>query len=161
MAKAKKTNVMRILDQHKIAYEEKILPDDYEVNHGEDIALALGIDPNKQFKTLVTQGKSKDYFVFLVPVNKELDLKAAAESVNEKNVHMIPQKDLEPLTGYVHGGCSPIGMKKEFVTVIDDSALNYESITFSAGKRGFLLEAPVAPLKDVIKDLSYAPIMTD
>ncbi|MER1992350.1 YbaK/EbsC family protein, partial [Aerococcus urinaeequi] len=89
----------------------------------------------------------------------ELDLKLAAAAVGEKNIHMIAQKDLEPLTGYIHGGCSPIGMKKAFPTIIDASAQNYETIIFSAGKRGFLVEAPVNDLEKVIAQLDFADIL--
>lgn len=158
MAKQKKTNVMRKLDQKKITYVEKILPENAQISSSEDVAHLLNINPNQQFKTLVTYGKSANHYVFLVPVNKELDLKLAAEAVGEKNIHMIPQKDLEPLTGYVHGGCSPIGMKKEFPTVIDASAQHFEQITFSAGKRGALVEVPVNALNKVISALTFQHI---
>ena len=159
MAKAKKTNVIRKLDQQKIPYTEMTLPEDFKPRSSEDVAEILGINPNQQFKTLVTHGKSKDHYVFLVPVNHELDLKLAAAAVGEKNIHMIAQKDLEPLTGYIHGGCSPIGMKKAFPTIIDASAQNYETIMFSAGKRGFLDEAPVNDLEKVIAELDFADIL--
>ena len=135
------------------------LPEDFKPRSSEDVAEILGINPNQQFKTLVTHGKSKDHYVFLVPVNHELDLKLAAAAVGEKNIHMIAQKDLEPLTGYIHGGCSPIGMKKAFPTIIDASAQNYETIIFSAGKRGFLVEAPVNDLEKVIAELDFADIL--
>lgn len=150
---------MRKLEQQKITYEEKILPEDFVPTSGENVAEVLNINPDQQFKTLVTYGKSKDHFVFLVPVNHELDLKSAAEAVNEKNIHMLPQKDLEPLTGYVHGGCSPIGMKKAFPTVIDATAHQFEKITFSAGKRGALVEVPVQDLSKVISDLTFEDIL--
>ncbi|MFV8291571.1 Cys-tRNA(Pro) deacylase [Aerococcus viridans] len=159
MAKAKKTNVIRKLDQLKIPYTEMTLPEDFKPRSSEDVAEILGINPDQQFKTLVTHGKSKDHYVFLVPVNHELDLKLAAAAVGEKNIHMITQKDLEPLTGYIHGGCSPIGMKKAFPTIIDASAQNYETIIFSAGKRGFLVEAPVNDLEKVITQLDFADIL--
>ena len=135
------------------------LPEDFKPRSSEDVAEILGINPNQQFKTLVTHGKSKDHYVFLVPVKHELDLKLAAAAVGEKNIHMIAQKDLEPLTGYIHGGCSPIGMKKAFPTIIDASAQNYETIIFSAGKRGFLVEAPVNDLEKVIAELDFADIL--
>ncbi len=159
MAKVKKTNVIRKLDQQKIPYTEMTLPEDFKPRSSEDVAEILGINPDQQFKTLVTHGKSKDHYVFLVPVNHELDLKLAAVAVGEKNIHMIAQKDLEPLTGYIHGGCSPIGMKKAFPTIIDASAQNYETILFSAGKRGFLVEAPVNDLEKVIAELDFADIL--
>lgn len=159
MAKAKKTNVIRKLDQQKIPYTEMTLPEDFTPRSSEEVAEVLGINPDQQFKTLVTHGKSKNHYVFLVPVNHELDLKLAAAAVGEKNIHMIVQKDLEPLTGYIHGGCSPIGMKKAFPTVIDATAQNYETIIFSAGKRGFLVEAPVNDLEKVIAELDFADIL--
>lgn len=159
MAKVKKTNVIRKLDQQKIPYTEMTLAEDFQPQSSEDIANILGINPDQQFKTLVTHGKSKNHYVFLVPVNHELDLKLAAAAVKEKNIHMIPQKDLEPLTGYVHRGCSPIGMKKAFPTVIDASAKNFDTIIFSAGKRGFLVEVPVNELDKVIASLNFADIL--
>ena len=159
MAKAKKTNVIRKLDQQKIPYTEMTLPEGFKPRSSEDVAEILGINPDQQFKTLVTHGKSKDHYVFLVPVNHELDLKLAAAAVGEKNIHMIAQKDLERLTGYIHGGCSPIGMKKAFPTIIDASAQNYETIIFSAGKRGFLVEVPVNDLEKVIAQLDFADIL--
>lgn len=158
MAKIKKTNVIRKLDQQKIPYKEMTLPEDFQPHSSEEVAEVLGINPDQQFKTLVTHGKSKDHYVFLVPVNHELDLKKAATAVGEKNIHMIAQKDLEPLTGYIHGGCSPIGMKKPFPTVIDASANKFETIIFSAGKRGYLVEVPVNELEKVISSLTFADI---
>ena len=112
------------------------------------------------FKTLVTVGKSKQYYVFMVPVAKELDLKKAAHSVNEKSVEMIHLKELLPLTGYVHGGCSPIGMKKSFITVIDESAKNFETVIFSAGKIGYQVELAPSDLEKIIR-LSYCDIVCD
>lgn len=105
-----KTNVMRILEQKKIKYNEYFYGDTDAIS-GVDVARVLNEDPNKVFKTLVTVSKSKQNYVFMVPVHKELDLKKCAQSVNEKSIEMIPQKELLPLTGYVHGGCSPIGLK--------------------------------------------------
>ena len=99
-----------------------------------------GADPARVFKTLVTQGKSRAYYVFVIPVLKELNLKAAAASVGEKSVEMIPQKELLKTTGYIHGGCSPVGMKKQFKTVIDVSALEHERICVSAGRIGFQVD---------------------
>ena len=150
MAKVKKTNVTRKLDQQKIPYTEMTLPEDFTPRSSEEVAEVLGINPDQQFKTLVTHGKSKDHYVFLVPVNHELDLKLAAAAVGEKNIHMIAQKDLEPL----------IGMKKAFPTIIDASAQNYETFIFSAGKRGFLVEAPVNDLEKVIAQLDFADILS-
>lgn len=144
-----KTNVMRILDQKKINYVEHCYIDTDAIS-GSDVALVLGENPNQVFKTLVTISNNKIYYVFLVPVNKELDLKKAARSVNEKSIEMLKSKELLPLTGYVHGGCSPIGMKKQFKTVIDISAKEYETIFFSAGKIGYQVETSLDNLKKVI-----------
>jgi Cys-tRNA(Pro)/Cys-tRNA(Cys) deacylase len=113
MKKEEKTNVMRVLDGKKIAYESHAYKPDAAMS-GEEIAGLLGEDPQKVFKTLVTQGKTGAYYVFVVPVGAELDLKKAAKASGEKAIAMIKQKELLPLTGYVHGGCSPIGMKKHF-----------------------------------------------
>ena len=118
---------------------------------GREVAEALNEDPGMVFKTLVTVGKSKTKYVFVVPVNKELNLKKAAHSVGEKSIEMIKQKELLPLTGYIHGGCSPIGMKKQFVTTIDSSAENYGRIIFSAGKIGYQVEVSLEDLKKVIR----------
>ena len=119
-----KTNVMRILDSKKVPYKEYYYGDTEAIS-GVEVATVLNEDPNIVFKTLVTTSKSKNNYVFMIPVEKELDLKKCASSVNEKYIEMIPQKDLLPLTGYIHGGCSPIGMKKQFKTVIDESCNNY------------------------------------
>ena len=139
MKKEEKTNVMRVLDGKKISYESRTYEPDATMS-GEEIAGILGEDPDKVFKTLVTQGKSGAYYVFVVPVREELDLKKAAKASGEKAVSMIKQKELLPLTGYVHGGCSPIGMKKQFLTFIHETALNYDHIFVSAGKVGFQIE---------------------
>ena len=128
-----KTNVMRILDQKKINYISHNYVDTGAVS-GMEVAEALGEDPDMVFKTLVTVGKSKVNYVFVVPVNKELNLKKAAQSVGEKSIEMIKSKELLSLTGYIHGGCSPIGMKKQFATIIDKSAQEHEKIIFSGGK---------------------------
>ena len=143
-----KTNVMRVLDQKKIKY----IPHFYDNNitNGMEVAETLNLDPNKVFKTLVTVGASKRNYVFVVPVNSELDLKKAAIAVNEKSIEMIKSKELLDLTGYIHGGCSPIGMKKPFRTVVNESALNYELVTFSAGKIGYQVEMNPNDLKKLI-----------
>ena len=130
-----KTNVMRVLDARKIRYISHFYTPDANLS-GEDIARLLGEDPSCVYKTLVTQGKSGQHYVFVIPVAAELDLKKAARAAGEKSVAMIPQKELLPLTGYVHGGCSPIGMKKQYPTFIDETAVLFEKIYFSAGKRG-------------------------
>ena len=130
-----KTNVMRILDSKNIKYEFF----EYEQNpklSGNDIAKMLNENPEATFKTLITQAKSKEYYAFLVPVNAELDLKKAAALVGEKNLEMIPQKDLLKVTGYVHGGCSPIGLKKDYQVSIDENCLNFDYIIFSGGHLG-------------------------
>ena len=128
-----KTNVIRILEQNKINFKVYNYINSTAIS-GTEVADYLGEDYNIVFKTLVTIGKSGNHYVFLVPVNKELDLKKAAVVVEEKSIEMIKSKDLLPLTGYIHGGCSPVGMKKYFPTVIDKSAKNQERIIFSGGK---------------------------
>lgn len=145
-----KTNAMRILDKNKINY--KIYSyDSSKAISGIEVAHSLKQNPDMVFKTLVTTAKSKVHYVFLIPVIKELDLKKAAISVNEKSIEMLKQKDLFNLTGYVHGGCSPIGMKKYFDTVIDISAQNNQTIIFSAGKIGYQIETTLKELSKVIE----------
>lgn len=144
-----KTNVMRILEQKKIKYNSYSYASTQAIS-GMEVATALNQDPNCVFKTLVTVGTSRSNYVFLVPVNKELNLKKAAKSVNEKKVEMIKSKELLPLTGYIHGGCSPIGMKKQFKTVINTTAQNFEKIIFSAGKIGYQVEMSLEKLQKVI-----------
>lgn len=144
-----KTNVMRVLDQKKIEYEAVSL-EGAEGLSGEEIAAKLGENPEQAFKTLVTVGKSGEHYVFVIPVGSELDLKKAANTVNEKAVEMIKQKELLPLTGYVHGGCSPIGMKKFFRTVIDETALLFDSIYFSAGRIGCQVKVATSDIENVI-----------
>ena len=148
--KQEKTNAMRLLDQKKIEY---IIHDYSESSAiaGEDVAAVLGENSDQVFKTLVTVGRSKQNYVFLVPVCKELDLKKAANAVGEKNIEMIKSKELLPLTGYIHGGCSPVGMKKVFPTVIDTSAKSFEKIFFSAGKIGYQVEIKVSDIEKIIK----------
>ena len=115
-----------------------------------EVVEALDENPNLTFKTLVTVGKTNNHYVFLVPVNKELDLKKAAKAVNEKSIEMVKSKELLSLTGYIHGGCSPVGMKKSFKTVIDNSAKNYDKLIFSGGKIGYQVETTLDELKKVI-----------
>ncbi len=134
MGKDDKTNVMRLLDSAKIQYVDRAY--DPDVTDGEKVAALVGTDPDQTFKTLVTVSESGKNYVFVIPVNRELDLKAAARSVGEKRLEMLPQKFLFSLTGYVHGGCSPVGMKKQLKTVFDRSATQFCSITLSAGKKG-------------------------
>ena len=159
MKKKEKTNVMRILDQKKINYNSYDYTETNAVS-GMEVATSLNENPNKVFKTLVTVAKSKINYVFVVPVNKELDLKKAAKAVGEKSVEMIKSKELLPLTGYIHGGCSPIGMKKQFKTVIDKSATNFETFIFSGGKIGYQVEVTLDDLKKII-DYSLEDITTD
>lgn len=145
-----KTNVMRVLDQKKIPYKEYYYGDTGAIS-GVDVVEALNEDPERAFKTLVTVGKTKQHYVFMIPVAEELDLKKGAKAVGEKNIDMIPQKELLPLTGYVHGGCSPIGMKKQFRTVIDASAERFDSIMFSGGKIGYQVEVSLKDLSKVVR----------
>lgn len=138
--KQDKTNVMRLLDQKKVDYVAHTYQGDSRTT-GAQVAQQLGENPQQVFKTLVTQAtKSKQYYVFMIPVQASLDLKAAANAVGEKAIAMIKEKELLPLTGYVHGGCSALGMKKTFTTVIDQSALNFETVIFSAGRIGYQVE---------------------
>lgn len=152
MAKLKdKTNAMRILDSKKIEYKFYSYEADATLT-GIDVAHKLNKDENTVFKTLVTVGKSKEHYVFVIPVNKELDLKKASKSVSEKNISMVKSKDLLTLTGYIHGGCSPIGMKKPFKTVFHDTVNELDTITFSAGKIGCQVELRT---QDIIKAIDF------
>lgn len=145
MKKEEKTNVLRVLDGKKIAYESHAYEPDATLT-GEQIAGILKEDASSVFKTLVTQGKTGQYYVFVVPVCAELDLKKAAKAAGEKSIAMIKQKDLLPLTGYVHGGCSPIGMKKHFPTFLHESAGELTKIFVSAGRVGLQVELAVTDL---------------
>ncbi len=145
-----KTNVMRLLDGKKIKYTPHFYADTDAVS-GEEICTVLGQDKAQVFKTLVTVGKSGNHYVFAVPVAKELNLKKAAKAVNEKSVEMIKSKELLPLTGYIHGGCSPIGMKKFFTTTVDKTAANFDTVMFSAGKIGYQIEIPISELGKIIR----------
>lgn len=145
-----KTNVMRMLDKAKVKYNHYSYADTDAIS-GTEVAAVLGQDPKRVFKTLVTVAKSGNHYVFVIPVEKELDLKKAAHSVNEKSVEMLKSKDLLPLTGYIHGGCSPIGMKKFFKTTIDSSATDFETIIFSAGKIGYQVEVSLNDLQKIIR----------
>jgi Cys-tRNA(Pro)/Cys-tRNA(Cys) deacylase len=152
---AEKTNAMRKLTSMKISFTEH--PYDGAIA-GTDVARVLGEDPAQVFKTLVTVGKTGAHYVFLVPVEEELDLKKAASAVGEKSVEMIKSKELFPLTGYIHGGCSPIGMKKFFRTVLHKTAESFPTIYFSGGKIGLQIELPPEILSKVIK-FEYADII--
>ena len=152
-----KTNVMRILDSKKIDYISHCYVDTPSTN-GIEIAKMLGQNPKEVFKTLVTTSKSGANYVFVIPVDRELDLKKAAKTAGEKSIEMLKSKELLPLTGYVHGGCSPIGMKKFFKTFVDSSAEGNERIMFSAGKIGYQVEMPVSEVSKII-DFSFADLI--
>ena len=145
-----KTNAVRILDRGKIDYKRYSYPAGEVPPSGEEVAALIGQDVSKVFKTLVTVGKSHKNYVFMVPVAKELDLKKAAVAAGEKSIEMLKSKELLPLTGYVHGGCSPIGMKKQFATTADESALLFDEIMFSAGRVGSQVKMKVDDLQKAV-----------
>lgn len=153
-----KTNVMRVLDKMKLDYRSYDYADTDAIS-GIDVANAMNQDPGQVFKTLVTISKSNRYYVFMIPVAEELDLKKAAEYVGEKSIQMIKSKDLLRVTGYIHGGCSPIGMKKRFPTIIHKSACDLDTIIFSAGKIGYQIEMKLNDLKKVI-DIDIGDIIS-
>lgn len=144
-----KTNAMRRLDAMKLPFGEYTYESD-GTQTGAEIARMLGQDPDRVFKTLVTEGRSGEHYVFMIPVAEELDLKKAAKAVGEKSVEMVKSKELLPLTGYIHGGCSPIGMKKLFRTTVHETALLYDAIIFSGGKIGYQIELGLEGLQQVI-----------
>ncbi|MBQ6051764.1 MAG: Cys-tRNA(Pro) deacylase [Clostridia bacterium] len=150
--KDEKTNVMRVLEQNGAEFESFSYSSDGA--NAEEIAKMLGQDPLALFKTLVAVGKSREHYVFMIPSCEELDLKKAAAATGEKSVEMIPQKELLPLTGYVHGGCSPIGMRKQFDTFIDETSVLFDRICFSGGKVGFMVKVKLSDL------LSLIPVKT-
>lgn len=152
---SEKTNVMRKLTMLKLPFKEHY----YEgVVSGSDVADAMGENHEKVFKTLVTVGKSGQHFVFMIPVDEELDLKKAASAAKEKSVAMIKSKELLPLTGYIHGGCSPIGMKKQFKTFAHQTAKQLDTIYFSGGRVGSQVEmSPENLLKAV--DIVFADLI--
>ena len=162
--KQEKTNVMRVLEQKKVPYTahayapEDMDPSEVAALSGEEIARRLGEPVERVFKTLVTRGKTGQYYVFVVPVAEELDLKKAAKACGEKAVAMIPQKELLPLTGYVHGGCSPVGMKKQFPTFVHETAAGFETFYVSAGKVGVQIELDANDLGKVIR-LQFADVV--
>lgn len=145
-----KTNVMRMLDKAGIKYKHYTYADTDAIS-GIEVATVLNQNPEQVFKTLVTVSKSKKYYVFMIPAGKELDLKKAAQAVGEKSIEMLKSKELLPLTGYIHGGCSPIGMKKFFTTTVDSSAQSFDTIIFSAGKIGYQIELALNDLAKIIK----------
>ena len=152
-----KTNVMRILDQKRVPYTPHHYAHPNGAVDGASVAALLDRDPASVCKTLVTQGATGKYYVFVVPVLSELDRKAAARAVREKSIEMIRQAQLLPLTGYVHGGCSPLGMKKQFTTVLDESARGRESMTVSAGRIGAQVELAPGDLCRLSRG-SFAPV---
>lgn len=158
MKKEVKTNAMRTLEAAKIPYIHHEY--DPEITEGTSVAKLMGQDERKVFKTLVTVSSKKVNYVFVVPVAETLDLKKAAKCVGEKSVEMIKQKELLPLTGYVHGGCSPVGMKKLFRTVIHKSALEFDTFCVSAGKRGNQIELSPVSLAELVK-AEFADLTVD
>ena len=144
-----KTNALRLLDASNIKYV--VHEYDNNLTNGQEIAKVVNKSEDEVFKTLVTVSNTKQHFVFVIPVNGTLNLKKAAKAVNVKSIEMIHQKELLPLTGYIHGGCSPIGMKKFFKTVIDESASSQKNIIFSAGKIGYQIETTLDELHKVIE----------
>lgn len=144
-----KTNAMRMLDKHKVNYKSYIY-DSSQAISGIEVATILGQNPKQVFKTLVTVGKSKQHYVFMIPVAEELDLKKAAVAAKEKSIEMVKSKELLGLTGYIHGGCSPLGMKKVFPTFVDDTAENFETIIFSAGKIGMQVETSLDGIRQIV-----------
>lgn len=158
MAKVNKTNAMRILDKEKVVYEMKT----YDASDGKidgiSVAKKVGRDENEIFKTIVTIGQSKEIYVFVIPVNKEIDLKKAAKVAGEKKVDMLPLNDLLKVTGYIRGGCSPVGMKKLYKTFIEESAKSLSTIVFSGGKIGMQIEMNPNDLINVIS-AEYAHIV--
>lgn len=150
MAKKKeKTNVMRILERAKLDFNIYDYSDS-DANSGIEVAKSLNENPDKVFKTLVTVAKSKSNYVFVIPVNCELDLKKAACAVGEKSISMLKSKELFPTTGYIHGGCSPVGMKRLFPTIFHQTAKDFETIIFSGGKIGYQVETNLKGLASII-----------
>jgi len=154
--KDEKTNVMRVLELKGIDYKGYTYDPEPDLS-GDEVARLLGEDPDRVFKTLVTTNGKNQYFVFLVPVCQELHLKKAAKAVGEKSIEMVKSKELLGLTGYIHGGCSPIGMKKQFVTTVDETAQLFDTIIFSGGRRGFQVEVTPEALQSVVP-LRYADL---
>lgn len=146
-----KTNVMRILDNEHIPYNTYTYESKNGAIDGVSVANKIGQPVEKVYKTLVTRGASKSFYVFVIPVSKELNLKAAARAVGEKSIEMIRVDEINKVTGYIRGGCSPIGMKKEYRTVVDSSCEDIESIIFSAGKIGLQVEMATKDLIGFIK----------
>ena len=151
MSKSKiKTNAMRILDSHNINYNMHSYDTGKDHIDGVEVAKKIGRDVNEVYKTLVAQGASKEFYVYVIPVHENLDLKKAAKSAKEKNVEMVHVKDINKITGYIRGGCSPIGMKKLYRTFVNESAKSLSSIIVSAGKIGYQIELSPQDLQDLI-----------
>ena len=150
MSKEEKTNVMRLLDAAGISYTMHTYPHEEGAVDAVSVARLLGRESEQVFKTLVTRGASGAYYVFDIPGGAALELKKAAKAVGEKSVAMLPLKELLPLTGYVHGGCSPIGMKKPFPTVLDETAELFDTIIISAGRIGYQVELAPADLLSLL-----------
>ena len=157
--KEEKTNVMRVLEQKQIPYTAHTYPADGPTD-GVSVANYLGQDVEQVFKTLVTKAASGNYYVFDIPVAENLDLKKAAKAVGEKSIAMIPQKELLPLTGYIHGGCSPVGMKKQFPTVFHETVILFDTICVSAGKIGYQVEVSPTDLMALL-DAQAADVVVD
>lgn len=153
-----KTNVMRLLEQRKVSYCCYTYESEGAIT-GLEVAAQLQQDPAQVFKTLVTTGRSGAHYVFVIPVGCGLELKKAARAVGEKSLEMLKQKDLLPLTGYVHGGCSPIGMKKQFRTTVDESARAFDSIIFSGGRIGLQVQVALRDLSEMVP-FQYADVTT-
>ena len=149
MKKIEKTNVMRILDQQGIPYQSHCYEGSGAVS-GAEVAAVLGQDPARVFKTLVTVGRSGRHYVFVIPVLQELNLRLAAAAAGEKSIEMVKSKELLPLTGYIHGGCSPVGMKKPFPTFLEETAVLWDSILVSAGKIGWQVELAPDQLEKLV-----------
>lgn len=158
MAKETKTNAMRLLDSNKINYTTHSYENKDNKIDGIAVANKIGKDVETVFKTLVTQGHSKEYYVFVIPVAEELDMKKASKAAGEKNIEMIHVKDINSITGYIRGGCSPLGMKKVFRTFVQEEALLFETIVFSGGKIGAQIEMNPNDLQKVI-DCSFVDII--
>lgn len=155
MAKEAKTNAMRMLERQKVPYQVLTYECD-EFIDGIHTADLTGAPYEQSYKTLVMEGKSKEHYVFVIPIEREVDRKAAAKAVGEKSVDMIHVKDIQKITGYVRGGCSPLGMKKQFVTVYDESVKNFDEIYVSGGRIGITLKVPVGDLLRVTKGITAA-----
>lgn len=154
-----KTNVTRLVESMGLPYREHTYEPDASLT-GADVARLLGQDPERVFKTLVTTGKSGAHYVFMLPVEAELDLKKAAKAVGEKAIEMLKSKELLGLTGYIHGGCSPIGMKKQFPTTVHETAQLYDTILFSAGRVGCQIELAPEHLERLVP-LDYADLVRE